>query len=476
MCHCDLGIHHRNLWLIVVVAVSMMGCGNASLPPLPKVVPATWDRPLESAPGAPVSDPRAWWLTLNDPTLTSLVDRALTQNLSVAQAESRLRQARLQHGYDRRELLPFLSLSARPAQDVSARDTYYQVGLDANWELGLFGASESVDQRAAGRWEEAAGADEAVRISVIGDVVLQYIGLRSAERRTKLLDRQIALDLQALRIAETLEQERIGGAQAALDADVDLQQSRAARSVADQAITEGAQGLASLLGTTAPEPGWSKAAPMPLVGKLGFDRTPADLLRCRPEIRMAAAKVLEAGAELGLARADLYPHLTLGASLLFSYNLSQRDSISTTQLIPFIGPFIDIPLFDWGRRSLAVDVRAEALNGSLLAYRDAVIQAVAEAQNAMAALDRQAARVVAFRDVARDRRAQIARIRTRERLQLASSTERVVAERAALEADLDLIDANTAHTMAFVALYKAMGAAPVQVSRQPAATEEKTPA
>ena len=466
----------RRNWSVAVIAVFLSGCYAAPAPPLPQVAPKSWDSQLPALQGAPVPNPRAWWLSLNDATLNGLVDQALAENISVAQAKSRLKQARLLRGYDERRFLPSLAVSANPAQDVSARDTYYQVGLDATWELGLFGAFEGAEQLAAGRWEEAAGADEAARISLVGEVVARYVDLRTAEQRTKLLGEGVALSEQAATIARIRERERLGARSEVVDSGVELQRSLAARAAADQDAGQSAQALATLLGRTSLAEVDLEAKLPPSIGQFAFDRTPADMLRSRPEIRMAAAKVIQAGGELGIARADLYPRLTLGASLLFSYNITQRDNRSPTQLIPFIGPFIDIPLFDWGRRRLAVDVRTEAVDASLLAYRAAVLAAVADAQNAMTAFHRQGQRVDALRLAAQARHAEAARIETQESLQLAGPLQRIAARRAATDADLDLLDANAARSSAFVALYKAMGAAPLQPLEQLSAVPPRKPA
>ena len=187
---------------------------------------------------------------------------------------------------------------------------------------------------------------------------------------------------------------------------------------------------------------------------------PADLLRARPDIRAAEAAVLKAAGEQGLAQSDLYPHVSLGASLLYSYNLTQYRR-GTADNVPGIGPVIDIPLFDWGRRRAQADAQQEALQEALMAYRQAVLEGVADTESALAALDQQALRETRLREartVQQQRAGQRAMLR---RLGLASDYEQLADQRTALQADLDIADAQAAHVLAFVGLYKALGGAPM---------------
>jgi outer membrane protein TolC len=113
---------------------------------------------------------------------------------------------------------------------------------------------------------------------------------------------------------------------------------------------------------------------------------PADLLRNRPDIQSAEAAVEQAAAEVGVSRAALYPRLTLTGSLLYAYNLT-RNHRTTSDSIPMIGPQIDIPLFDWGRRRAVADGKELALQASIKAYRQAVLNGIAEAESALAAVN-----------------------------------------------------------------------------------------
>ena len=161
-------------------------------------------------PGTPVPDPQSWWKALADPQLDALVDEALRQNLTLAQARSRWTQARLLQRRDDRRYLPAASAGTRTVQDVTASDSYLHASLDLSWELGLFGAHESVGRIAQARLDAAAGAEQAARVALVADVVRRYAELRAAQRQVAVLDALQALDGRSIEMAAVRQRYRLG--------------------------------------------------------------------------------------------------------------------------------------------------------------------------------------------------------------------------------------------------------------------------
>jgi outer membrane protein TolC len=220
------------------------------------------------------------------------------------------------------------------------------------------------------------------------------------------------------------------------------------------------QAIAVLLGQTAPDPAWDAPATPLTLAPFRFAQLPADMVRSRPEIRTAEAEVARAAAELGMARADLYPRISLGASYLYAYNLTQNRR-STVDRLPVVGPSIDIPLFDWGRRRTTVDVKQDMLDTSLIAYRQAVVQGIGEAESALIALAGQEERVALAGNVVDALAQREAILRKRTSLKLATEFDAAASGRAVLQAELERSAAEAARAQAFVALYKSLGGAPM---------------
>lgn len=456
----------------------MAGCsalGGADAPSLQGTapVPPAWTQPAPA--GAAPADLRSWWKAFNDPALDALVQEALATNLDLAQAASRLREARLQSGRAALQFRPSLGASARSLQDISATDTYFHASLTWSGSLGLFGAGEST--RRAGEAElDAAGADaQGIRVAVVSDVVRNYLDLRAAGRQTQSLAQMAALDDRSAALAEVRLRTRLGPADEIAQARVRAAQARAAQAALKEASARAAQALAVLLGRSVPDPAWSATAPgnpEPTLAPFALAELPADLLRTRPDVHAAEAEVNKAAAALGLARSELYPRIALMGSLLYSYNITQHFR-TRSENAPALGPVIDIPLFDWGRRNMQVQARQEAMNAALIGYRKAVNNGVAEAEGALAAMAAQQARADALDQARGLLRERAAAGQTQIRLGLASEYDSLPQRRAELQAAAEWRTAQDARALAFVALYKALGGAPLP---PPEGTAEAAPA
>ena len=447
---------------IAAVGLSALGaCVSVEAPALPNAMPASYQAAAAaSLSDAPAPDLSNWWQSFHDPMLDDLVSRALTQNLGLAQARSRLRQARRLAASANVAYLPSLSAGSRTAQDASAIDTYYQASLDAVWELGLFGAREATQMQGEGAIATLLADTQAARVSVVAEVVRSYLDLRTAQQRLDGLDslrkletRAVALEDMRVRTGQAPASERAQANARLVQLDAEAAEPRAA-------IRAAAQGLAVLLGQTAPDAQWFDAAPPPRLAAPSLTQVPADLLRTRPEIRKAEAHVMEAAGDLGLARSALYPRIVLGASLLFAYNVTQNRRVQSNN-VPGFGPVIDIPLFDWGQRRRNADAHEDALDAALLAYREALVVGVGETETALSNFDQQSRRTADRERALSTLDAGEASQRVLQGQGLSSEFDGLPLLRARRQAEMDLVGAQASRALAFVALYKALGGAPL---------------
>lgn len=446
--------------LPVAALLGLAACASVDSPTLPRDVPAAWRESGTALAGTAAPDLRNWWKAFGDARLNGLVDQALAQNLDVAQAASRLRQARLVAGQSNVAYLPMLSAGTRSVQIPSATDTYLQASLDAVWELGLFGAREGVQKSVQGLMDAAEVDAQSARVSVVAEVVRSYLDLRAAQNQIAVLQKIVALDERTVQLIDVRIDTRLASA-----GERDVVLARKAHTLAEfadpqEAQARAAQGLAVLLGKVEPDPSWFVPAPQPELGAVSIQQLPADLLLTRPEIRKAEAMVEQAAGDLGVARSELYPRIALGASYLASYNITQNSRARLNTALA-MGPIIDVPIFDWGRRKANADAHREALTASVLAYRQSILQGLAEVESALASLNRQGERLSHLQD-ARDITARSqASQQTLARLGLSSEFDTIPVARAALQTDLDLTLTRVRRGLAFVALYKSLGGAPL---------------
>ncbi|MBX3701811.1 MAG: efflux transporter outer membrane subunit [Dokdonella sp.] len=448
---------------LAAVTTLLAACAALPLPPLPDAVPAHW----QQANAAPAPDLRSWWRTFHDPVLDALVERALAGNPSLAQAVARVEAARSLLGASDLGHAPQIGFHtyAEPTPDSSA--SYFQFGFDAKWEFGWFGRGESEQRIAAGDLQTADAEAQAARVSVVAEVVRTYLELRGAQQRLALLEASAADATRRHDLIATRLRLRLAAPAELARARVQVAQAQAALAEPRAALARGRQQLAVLLGQFELEPSLLPPGNLPQLGEAGIAGVPADLLRTRPEIRRAEAQVLKTAGELGLARADRLPRLGLGGGLTYAARVIGHTRLSDAAGIVTFGPAIDIPLFDWGLRQQVVDAREAQLTASLQAYRQAVLDGVAEAETALATLEQQRQREQALGQAVAALAGETEAAATRRRLGLADEVERLDAAAALVQGRLEALAAQQDRGIAFVALYKALGGAPLPVEATP---------
>lgn len=455
--------HRRRspLRLFIATALCMVlgACVSVEVPKLPTGdLPAHW---RNAAPLGPKPDLTGWWKHFRDPELNALVERALQDNLDVAQAVWKLRAARALEREAAMEFKPKLGFQTIEEPNPENTASYFQAGFDATWEFGLFGRQDAAGHIARADTGAAEAELQSARVSLIAEVVREYLQLRAAQRSEALLD--AAAQAAQKKVALSRVQEHLQ-----LASQLDVEQSVAAAAKAEAqladpraAIAQHAQTLALLLGKSEPDPAWLAPKPLPKLVAADVASVPADLLRTRPEIRYAETQVLQAAGELGIAKANLYPHLALGSSLTFAALVKGHTRLGDVNNTFAIGPIIDIPLFDWGQRRAARDARADQLQAALLAYRQAVLQGAAEVESDLAALHASGQRLQSTAAAAAAAQSSLAMSEKLRGLGQADGMQLADAKLALTESELDREQARLAHGLAFVALYKALGGAPL---------------
>ncbi len=395
----------RKLWLMAVASL-LVGCTVGPNYHTPEVaVPAAWTEPSSS--GGLRADSK-WWQAFGDDTLDRLVQTSTAQNLDVAQALDRLGEARADLGATRSGLFPSVDASASwtasrgvgygvagnsaNATTVASSSstsvvgsTTSSIGLDASWELDLWGKTRrSVEAYKADA--EAAEADlRSARLSVLGDVAKAYIDLRTAQARLEVGDSAVAgyrdtLALTQARVRAGLVSETDGlkarGSLAAAEANLPPLRSAAA---------EARHKLAVLMARPPAElDGWlnvRQALPQ-FQGQIDAG-IPADLLRRRPDVVKAERKLAAATARIGVAQANLLPAITLSGNVGASQTSIGGISIGVPGTWS-IGPSITLPIFNAGKLSYQADAAVAQANQAAGAYRAAVLTALQDVENGFA--------------------------------------------------------------------------------------------
>lgn len=396
---------HSVGWLVLMLSGCAVGPNYHS--------PHTAPPPAFDA-AAPLSDARAgpqpsgdadlthWWHALNDPELDSLVDRAVQANPDIEIALTRLQEVRAQQAVLVGDALPAVSASgfsgrgtgsdlsrAGVAPALRAGDNKGDLaqirqvaGFSASWELDLFGGYRRAIE--AGRYdiEASAWARNAVLTSVIADVAAAYVDLRGQQMRLAILQQNVAAAQQF----HDFEQARFDRG---LTNELDLQ--LAARELArlqsqlpllQSGIKAIQYRLAVLLGRYPEELSGelATAGDLPALPESIRPGVPLDLLQRRPDIRQAERQLAATTARIGIATANLFPHLDLvgGLGTQSATNTAQGSHIWA------FGPSVYWPILDFGTLDAQVNVADLKAHEQLINYRKTVIGAVQDADTAIA--------------------------------------------------------------------------------------------
>ena len=455
--------------LPALLGAMLAGCTAAALPDLKPPLPTAW-RNAPDVPSTPHADLHDWWHAFHDPQLNALVDRALQGNLDLAQAAERVRAARLLNRHVHDDYLPRLNADTNDVINPDTTASYFIVGFDALWELPLFGAWQSSARIAQGNLNAADADLQGARVSLVAEVARRWIELRSAQRQLQLLDDVCQSRREKLRLLKVREHLRLASPDDVAEAAADVARAEAALTGPQQAIDASAQQLAVLLGQNEPDPQWLQPGDQPELGHWQLASVPADLLRTQPRIARAEADVLRAAGEAGIGHADIYPHIGIGTSLQWSVNIARNHRARTGEGIFSLGPVIDIPLFDWGQRVARAHAKDHELRASVLAYRQAVLEGVAEVETALGDLHQLHLREAASNRAVEALDSRTSAVRKRRQLGLDSTLQLQDSLIEQRQAEAELVSARATRDLAYVALYKALGGAPLPQDDQPAST------
>jgi NodT family efflux transporter outer membrane factor (OMF) lipoprotein len=392
--------------LSAVLGLAVAGCaiGPDYKKPATSLQPFHSVNAMEVRSASPPPPLEAWWSGFNDPELSRIVERALSQNLDLAAALARVQQARAGVQEAGAQLLPTVdataqaqtihqSLESQTGQIASRlpgfkRDaSLYDIDIGASWEIDLFGGLRRGAQ-AAGAEAQAAEADRlGGRISVSADAADAYLRIRGDQAQLAVNAEQIAtngklLDLVQLRFAKGLATDReVAQAQALL--------SQARASIQPLRIDLQAQlnRLDVLMGV---QPGvfaaeLAEPADIPAAPGVSTDDKPIDVLRRRPDVIAAERRLAAANARIGQSIAEYYPKISISGLLGFE-SATPGHLFKAATYQPAAQAGLRWRLFDFGKIDAEVKQARGAEAEALALYRRSVLHAAEDVENAFRSL------------------------------------------------------------------------------------------
>jgi len=425
-----------------------------------------------------------YWTNFTDPLLNSLIEDALAHNKDLGVAEANLQAARAAKrltGFDQYPTATFAggythnleALQELPGYTQSQREfDTAEAGFDGLWELDLFGrVRRNVEAARADVGASVATLRDA-RVSVIAEVARDYFILRGLQDQLALTERNADNELSTAKLTQTRLEAGRGNELDTSRAEAQWQTTLASIPSLQASIATTMYRLSVLTGRQpmALTERLSPQAPMPALPSLNAIGTPEQLLRRRPDVRIAERRLAGATARIGVAMGDLFPKVTMVGEV--GYLAPTFGDFGQAEARFFsVGPSISWAAFDLGRVRARISSAKAETDAALAAYEGAVLNALEDTEGTLITYGRSQARREALQvaAAASDKAADLARKRFQGGL--IDFLEVLDAERTALSAELLLSQGRTDTATSLVAVYKSLGAGWAVAESSPATAQ-----
>lgn len=387
--------------IIILSIAALSGCTPTRVSDEVKLVDVNnWHHAPVNQASETDSDLKAWWKGFQDPLLNDLIAQALKNNHDLKIAKARVREAGTLVTIAESALYPSIDLFSSGGrgkkieqiigtpskQGIELKIPTADIisgGLAARWEIDLFGGRHLEAEAAIA---QAAGTEEslrAVQVGLLAQVATNYLELRGLQKRIDIQQKTIDVQKEKLRALQLFEKSGLVTETDVANQHTLLKSSESALPV----LTSSAKTLTHRIGVLLGEPPanlearLSKTESLPITLPSIPKLLPTDLLSQRPDLRLAKTEVTAAAANLGAAKADLFPKLVLSASGGFGA-LAVGGFSSLAESVYTLGSGLTMPIFNAGRIQAHITAVDSRLEQSALNYEKTFLLALEEVENA----------------------------------------------------------------------------------------------
>ena len=414
-------------WALLLLFCLVASCTVTPKRPVASVtLPETWSEQPEPTASAQPVELTHWWKTFQDPTLQALIERGISQNRDIQEATARIQEARASRLVTLAPRWPRLGSATSYTRSLSSRTTtslssdflddestrtdnsespvgtslgfgqernFYQMGLDASWEIDLFGRLHWAEQALSADISAAEEHRRAVLVALLAEIARNYIALRGAQQRLRIAERHIQAQQDSVEVTQSRYQAGLTSALDAAEAEALLANIRAQVPPLQTTVKQTLHRLSVLVGEppTAFTSSLSQDYPIPQADLTSDIGLPSELLRRRPDIRQAERELEAATARVGVATTDLFPRLTL-TGRLGTQGLDVTDLAKRAGLSWATGPALSWPVFDAGRIRAAIKVQDARQAQALARYEQVILTGLEEVENALVAYSKEQVR------------------------------------------------------------------------------------
>lgn len=412
-----------------------------------------------------------WWRALESRELNGLIDQALNNNYDLAIAQQRLREARAMRKHAASAILPKVRASALYSRDsgfgfgglsgIAAGATltsdpleYWNAGLDASWEIDIFGGKRREIRGAQAREAAAREALHGVRLALAAEVAETYFTIATLREQQATLNAQISLlESQNDEIRERVE----AGSAARLELDRALARLEKTRVDAPQltaGIATQQNRLALLLGARSVSSTGARALPTKLpMAQTGI---PADLLLRRPDLRQAERELAAATEDIGVAVANFYPKFSIGGGPS-GFTDSLSNLFKTSNYFWRYTPQLEWSIFDGGANRATLEAANARQRTAFFRYQKSVLSAIAEVETELANLSAESQQLKTIQRAIAATESATKRVRANYKAGAVAYLDVLTEEQQLREIELSEIRVKSQMLQVWIRLHKALG-------------------
>jgi NodT family efflux transporter outer membrane factor (OMF) lipoprotein len=417
----------------------------------------------------------SWWKTFNDPELNSLIDRATQSNLDLRITRARVCEARAQYGiavgnlwptvdggssFNRTRVskhLPVLNYLPVPS-GTPFENNLYQAGFDASWEIDVFGGQRRATESAKAQVAAADFGERDVLVSLLGEVAVNYVQARGHQRQLEIARENIRAQGQSLALTQSRFTNGLANKLDVDQAATLLATTRADVPKLETGLETSIHRLGILLGQPpeALETELSSVAPIPAAPPEVPVGLPSDLLLRRPDVAQAESQLASATANIGVAKADLFPKFYL-TGIAGYQSISASDWFTGGSRFWSAGPTVQWNIFDAGRIRSNIKVQNARQEEALAAYEQTTLSAFEDVENALIAYAKEQVRRRSLEDAVKSSQESLRLANQLYASGLSDFINVLDAERSLYQAQDALVQSDRAVTTDVIALYKSLG-------------------
>lgn len=455
---------------ITFLILQLGGCAavGPNYRPEPPAHPAGWST-TESTHYAQEQELAHWWRLFNDPVLNQLVDSALLHNQDLAIARQRLLQARAERERSAGLLEPEINAGAETTTaqwstkldnaPTPARSKTYRLGLEASWEIDVFGGRRRSLEAADAQVQAVENDGRTILVSLLAELADDYAALRTTQQRMSIAQDNLAALTTAERLAVKAYSHGLGTA-------AEVAQARAEREINQARVPEFAGEAERLMHAIGVLIGDFPATQRGMLNRQEAALTvppalplslPSEVVRRRPDIRAAERRLAAANAGIGVAIAADFPRFTIPLGLDTTASLLHQ-LFSAQSFAWVLSGSVQQSVYNGGKNNAAVqEARAEA-EAQRLIYQQQVHLAFRDVENALSGLRTERLRHAALSAAERDSRVALTRATRLYRQGLSGYLPVLTAQRSAYQTRDALALNQLNDVQAMIGLYKALGA------------------